>query len=164
MKPCDTFCELLPEFLEGALDAEAASDVATHLAECPECRGELRFVRDLTAAARSLPQLRPDDTVALRMLEGIRRTELPARRQAFGPVLDLEDLAAYLRLDVEDLDPYLADIPSFELGGKLLFRRQTVEEWVRNREQSLGFAIGTDDTGRVAVAAGTQTGGAQWTL
>jgi anti-sigma factor RsiW len=164
MKTCDTCQELLPEFLEGALDADAAADVAAHLADCAACRAELRFVRGLTAAARRLPRPEVSDRVILRMLEGIRHPSTQPRRTDFGPVLDIEDLAAYLRMDADALEPYLADIPCFELGGKLLFRRQTVEAWIRQKEQSLGCLPVFEGGHRVAVPESTQTGGARWTL
>lgn len=164
MKPCDNYRELLPEFLEGALGADRATDVAMHLADCDECRKELHFVRDLTSAARRLPQPRPDDNVVLRMMEAVCRSETPARRTEFGPVLSVEELAEYLRVDAETLKPYLDDIPCFELGGKPLYRRKTVEEWIRQKEQSLGFAFGPGSKDRPAALGTIETGGAQWTL
>ena len=164
MKTCETYAELLPEFLEGSLDADAAADVAMHLADCARCRGELQFVRTLTAAARKLPQPQPDDAVVLKIMETALGPATRERRSEYGPVLDVEELADYLRVDREALEPYLDDIPCFELGGKLLFRRKTIEEWIQQKEQSLGFTLGVVDRDRVAVPEGIQTGGAQWTL
>lgn len=154
----------MPEFLEGALGADRAADVAMHLADCDECRNELRFVRDLTSAARRLPQPRPDDSVVFRMMETVHRSEAPSRRTEFGPVLSVEELTEYLRVDAENLKPYLDDIPCFELGGKPLYRRKTVEEWIQQKEQSLGFSFGPGSKDRPAALEGIETGGAQWTL
>lgn len=164
MKNCDKCQELLPEFLEGALDADAAADVATHLADCAACRAELGFVRNLTAAARRLPQPKVSDEAVLRMMERVRHPSGQPRRTEFGPVLDVNDLAEYLRMDVNTLEPHLADIPCFELGGKLLFRRQTVEAWIQQKEQSLGVFSGCEGGNRVAVPQSAETGGSLWTL
>jgi anti-sigma factor RsiW len=164
MKTCDKYRELLPEFLEGALGSDAAADVATHLADCAPCRAELGFVRNLTAAARRLPPPKVSDGVVLRMMEKVRDPSGQPRRTDFGPVLDVNDLAEYLRMDMAALEPYLADIPCFELGGKLLFRRQTVEAWVQQKEQSLGFSSGFEGGDRIAVPESAETGGSRWTL
>jgi hypothetical protein len=166
MKECEKYVELLPEFLEGALEGNEAAEVALHLGECAECRDELGFVRNLTTAARQMPQPRPDDTAVLRITEAIRATQARPRGTGYGPVLSVEDLADYLRVDLETLEPYLADIPCFELGGKLLFRRETVEGWVRQREQAvnLGFGAAGGDRATVQECVGIQTGGGQWTL
>lgn len=164
MKTCDKYQELVPEFLEGALDADAAADVATHLADCAACRAELGFVRNLTAAARRLPQPKVSDEAVLRMMERVRHGPGQPRRIEFGPVLDVKDLAEYLRMDVDALEPHLADIPCFELGGKLLFRRQTVEAWIQQKELSLGSSSGFEGGNRVAVPESMEIGGAQWTL
>jgi hypothetical protein len=164
MKTCETYAETLPEFLEGALAPDSAADVAMHLADCAGCRGELQFVRTLTAVARKLPQPQPGDAVVLKMMEAALGSATRGRRSEYGPVMDVEELADYLRVDRETLEPYLDDIPCFELGGKLLFRRQTIEEWIQQKEQSLGFVFKAVDRDRTAVPEGIQTGGAQWTL
>jgi hypothetical protein len=67
-------------------------------------------------------------------------------------------------MDADALEPYLADIPCFELGGKLLFRRQTVEAWIQQKEQSLGLSSVFEGGDRAAVPENTRTGGARWTL
>lgn len=164
MKTCETYAELLPEFLDGALAPDAAADVAMHLGECAGCRSELQFVRKLTSAAQGLPKPQPGDGVILKMMQAALGPATRERRSEYGPVLDVEELADFLRVDRETLEPYLDDIPCFELGGKLLFRRKTIEEWIQQKEQSLGFALGTVDRDRAAVPEGMQTGGVQWTL
>ena len=65
-------------------------------------------------------------------------------RAEFGPVLNFEELAEYLRVGREIVGQYLDDIPSFELGGKLLFRKQAVEACIASKET--GFRLQrTDD-------------------
>lgn len=40
---CETASELLPELLSGKLGRETEMELLSHLAQCPECRGELAF-------------------------------------------------------------------------------------------------------------------------
>ena len=49
-------------------------------------------------------------------------------------MLDFDELAAYLRVDRRIVGQYLDEIPSFEMGGKLLFRKKSVEAWIASKE------------------------------
>jgi hypothetical protein len=72
-------------------------------------------------------------TVRRALSQALRETE----SAPFGPVLALEDLARYLRTPGDLLQPYLDQIPHFELAGRLLFRKEAVDEWIRERERRL---------------------------
>lgn len=68
--------DLLSGYVDGALSAHEAAEVAAHLAECPSCRetvSDLRAVRRLLAAAKP-PD--PDPELLPRLL----RADLGARR------------------------------------------------------------------------------------
>jgi hypothetical protein len=164
MNPCETYAELLPEFLDGALPPDLAANTATHLAECAHCRDELRFVRTLTRAARELPSPTPGDAVAIRIMQSVLGARPVPRRTEFGPVLDVEELADFLRVDPATLDRYIPDIPCFELGGKLLFRRETIEEWIRQRELGIGLQPLPEPQPIPEEHEQTVSGGVQWTL
>ncbi len=49
--------------------------------------------------------------------------------------------ADYRRVTSDVLDNYLAEIPCFELGGKLLFRKDAVDEWIKERERNYAGEI-----------------------
>lgn len=57
------------------------------------------------------------------------------------PVMTLTEVAHYLRVTPEVIDHYLDDIPCFELGGRILFRREAVDAWIAEREQRLSYQI-----------------------
>ena len=83
-----------------------------------------------------------------------RETEEAVRRgTAAGPaeVFDIEGLAAFLCVGVEDVRRCLDEIPCFEVAGKLRFRRSSVERWIEERERA--FAA-TRRASRIRVCAG----------
>ncbi len=53
--PCIVVVELLTDYVEGALDPDAAARVEAHLARCPPCLTYLEQLRETTAALRGLP-------------------------------------------------------------------------------------------------------------
>jgi len=51
------------------------------------------------------------------------------------PIMVINELINYLRITPDILEDYLDEIPCFELGGKLLFRRDAVDKWIENKER-----------------------------
>jgi len=87
-------------------------------------------VERLAAALRDpdLPQ-----AARLRVLAAAR-----ARREPPGAtpeVMTPDELAGFLRVAPEELDEVIADIPGFEVAGRLRFRRERVEAWMAERER-----------------------------
>jgi hypothetical protein len=39
------------------------------------------------------------------------------------------------------IEEHLDDIPCFEFGGKLLFRKEAVDEWIRSREKNYAVEV-----------------------
>jgi hypothetical protein len=139
---CEACREFLPEYQENVLPSDTAEDVRNHLAACTDCRREQQRDAVLLAAARALPRATPSPEVILITSSKIHSSKPPQRRTDFGPVLDINDLADYLRVGPEVLETYVEEIPHFELGGRLLFRRVAVENWIAEREQSRALAAG----------------------
>ena len=76
----------------------------------------------IESLARELPRRGPSVGTIMNVSEAIHGEARPVRRTEFGPVMDMEELAEFLRVDAETVEEYLDQIPCFELGGKLLFR------------------------------------------
>lgn len=57
------------------------------------------------------------------------------------PIMTILEAADYLRMPQEKLEDYLGDIPCFELGGKLLFRKDAVDEWIKGREKGYSSEV-----------------------
>ena len=138
---CDECREMIPEHVEKSLPADAARELRAHLDACEPCRRERLQTEALLAAARSLPRQEPEAETVLKISQVIHQSAPARRRGEFGPVLDVDDLADYLRVDKAVIEMYLDELPHFELGGKLLFRRQSVDRWIEVRERSTAFQI-----------------------
>lgn len=134
---CDTSAEWLSAQLDGELDAERARELDSHLAGCDPCRKTRQVMERLAADIRGLSRQQPDDRASIAVNEAVHQLVPAPRRSDFGPVLDLEELTEFLRVTPETIGIYLDELPSFELGGKLLFRRASVEKWIEKREQAI---------------------------
>lgn len=78
--PHDEVQELLPWLVNGTLDAADVERIEAHLADCPECQGELAAERQLAAAIESSPT---DSEAAWdRMERRIQAAERPEYRPA----------------------------------------------------------------------------------
>lgn len=132
---CETCHELLPEYQEDALPIKTSEDVREHLEACAECRRQQFHDASLLDAARALPRHAPGTEVMLRISKRIHGSAPAPRRTDYGPVLDITELSEYLHIEPSVLGLYIDEIPHFEMGGRLLFRRTTVERWIEAREQ-----------------------------
>ncbi len=118
----------------------------------------------IESLARELPRRSPGEETIMKVSEAIHGQAKPARRTEFGPVMDMEELAEFLRVDADTVAEYLDQIPHFELGGKLLFRRKSVEEWIEARERTIGVQSLHVEFDRPVLPAGTPAGGRRWAL
>lgn len=142
---CQECREQLSEYIDRELAEPQARDIKIHLDQCESCRRQLRLLEQMAAAAGNLPRHEPGAACLLRISEGIHRRAIPPRRTEFGPVLTFDELAEYLRVSRDIAGQYLDEIPSFEMGGQLLFRKQSVESWIASRET--GFGLQGKETG-----------------
>jgi excisionase family DNA binding protein len=50
-------------------------------------------------------------------------------------IMTLEETAEFLRVTPNLVYELMGDIPCFELGGRILFRREAVQNWIREQER-----------------------------
>jgi hypothetical protein len=136
---CKECRDLLSEYCDSDLDGTKARAVKAHLKKCADCREQNNLTEAMEAAARALPHHAPGTECLLNTSAAIHKIAGFTRQTEFGPVLDFQELAEFLRVDREIVGQYLDEIPSFELGGKLLFRRKSVEDWIESKET--GFRL-----------------------
>lgn len=141
---CETYSEWISEQLDGELDAKRAQELNQHLAACDTCRKTLQVMERLDADLRELPRYEPADRASMAIVKQFHALAVLPRRIEFSPVMDIKELAEFLRVTTDTIGTYLDDIPSFEIGGKLLFRRSSVEKWIEKREHWIETA-GTPD-------------------
>jgi len=137
---CQTCRERLSAFQAGDLDAGENRAVAGHLASCAACRAEAAAYGRLDTLVTGLPRRAPSaDTVSVITNAAAAAAPVSARRVEFGPVLNLDDLAEYLRVPRAVVEECLDELPAFEFGGRVLFRRVSIDAWIAQREQSFAF-------------------------
>ncbi len=161
---CDTCGEWLDEYLEASLSAEVRAEVDQHLVSCSVCREELESCRRLKENLAKVPRHTPGAEVCMRVSKVIHAEAPNPRRTDFGPVLDFDELAEYLRVDKTVLGQYLAEIPCFELGGRLLFRKAKVEAWIEKRETTVVFPTERPPVMDSNGWANSKKGEQSWTL
>ncbi len=131
---CKACTDRLSEYADHELAGKEAQEIRTHLDKCAECRTQLRHLEQMATAAANLTRHVPGADCLLKISKAIhQRAQLP-RRTEYGPVLNFDELADYLRVERETIGQYLDEIPSFELGGKLLFRKKSIETWIESKE------------------------------
>lgn len=140
---CEACEKILPEYLAGELSPDEREGVEKHLDECASCRDEVRAMDAIERAAGEMPRAEPGTAAILKISEAIHQYATPPRRTEFGPVLDIDELVDFLRIDRAVIEIYLDEIPCFELGGKLLFRRKSVEAWIERKEMQMSVQTQT---------------------
>ncbi len=136
---CQACKEKLSEYADHELARNEAQEIKNHLAKCAGCRKQLRRLEQIASATATLERHTPSTDCLLKINKAIHQRTQPHRRTEFGPVLNFDELVDYLRVDHETIGQYLDEIPSFELGGKLLFRKKSIETWIESKET--GFAL-----------------------
>jgi len=162
---CVTCSSLLSAFHAGDLAEVDSRGVAAHLENCDDCAGNLATFGALDELVRGLPRYSPSTRALLRVKSASAFPVPPApARMEFGTVLDMDELAEFLRVGRETLEEYLDQIPCFELGGKLLFRRKSVEAWIESREHSYGFQRTHAPIKSMLVAESLDEGDERWMI
>lgn len=143
---CEEYDALLWAFLAGELDQKQDALVRDHLTRCTSCQRRLEQVRSIAAAARTLPDEVPSQSLCLETKEAVRfELEREGRAaSALGPMMTADELARYLKVDVALVYRHLDEIPHIELEGQMRFRRESIDRWLESREHGqavFGFRV-----------------------
>ena len=122
--------QLLSPYQKGELPPAAAAAVAAHAGDCPACSAKLAALRDLDGLLRGLPDREPSPASLLAIRERVH-TEL-----AGGEIMDVDQVAAFLKLGREQVAHSLDELPCFEVAGEIRFRRSVLLEWIEAREKA----------------------------
>jgi len=108
------------------------AEVTDHLDRCDRCRRLLKAIGAADRLLEALPPLRPGtDTV----LATRRSLSAVTRGTGVPEILTLEEVAAFLRIEPEQLGEIVEELPAFELAGQIRVRRARLIEWVAQRER-----------------------------
>jgi len=128
-------CVTLDDYFDGELGTDESRRFEEHLEICRDCKrrlDELSLLRN--SMGRELSGELGNDA-DLRIRRKIRESE---EKTVTSPeIMDLEDVARLLRIPVHDAIDLLDQLPSFEVGGRLRFRRNRIMEWIEHAERKL---------------------------
>jgi len=128
---CEVTYEELSALAAGDLAAERTGQLEQHLPTCAECRRRLDAIGALDARLRSLRRLEPSAAVTLRA-----RRLFSRELRAAPEVMTLGEVAEFLRVSLDDLGEIVAELPAFELAGRVRVRRTKLIEWIEKRERA----------------------------
>ena len=135
MDPCTFDIDLVWDWVGDRLDVERAAEVEDHVRSCAACRDEASDAR----AVRG--RLVPDPATPLPAAPDVSEGSIGERGLRDAPdaplpdVMTLEEVARYLRVDVEAILAQIDDLPAFEFAGRLRFRKESLERWMEERER-----------------------------
>lgn len=126
-------CENCDDYFDGLLTENERSQFEQHLEGCPACR---RHFEELTDLAEKLADCLVDtlgDDSEIRIRGGMKAAidHIPAEPE----VMTLEELAHMLVLPLSEVIPLLDELPAFEIGGRIRFRRDKIIAWIDEREK-----------------------------
>ena len=139
---CDYEYEELAAFAAGDVDADREAQIRRHLEDCETCRLRLGTIRQADTALRSLRPHRPSADALL----NIRRALSTEVRGAATPeIMTLEEVAAFLRIEQDELQEVVSELPAFELAGRMRVRKAKLLEWIERRERRYLQAAAASD-------------------
>ena len=161
---CEACRQKVSAYVEGDLPEKDRQEVREHTKKCKQCRRELHIYKRMISLTANIQRHTPGTDVVLKISESIHRATRPQRRTEFGPVLDMAELADFLRVDQETIGEYLDEIPCFELGGKLLFRRKSIEDWIDKRETSFFLQMNRSELANRIAPLNLRLGDVRWRI
>ena len=129
---CDVLYEELAALVSGDLDAKREATLREHAAECERCRKRLDA---LTRADTALGRVTPHQPSAAAMLDARRAIADEVRGPQAGEIMTLDEVAAFLQLEEQQMDEVADELPAFELAGQIRVRRSKLMAWIEQRER-----------------------------
>ncbi len=164
---CKGFLKIISEFENGELPDELRKEAGKHMDNCPECKDELKKFRQTISLYKDCMDAKLPSGTTLKIRSSIAKLLNEEKEPVFGPILNINDLSNYLRVEENVVETYHNEIPCFELGGQILFRKEKVDEWIRKREEKFAFELLSSQIGREfheSVFEETRKGGTIWKL
>lgn len=138
----------LSRLLAGELTAEEAEKVRALLEKDEEARAVLATMRRIAESAGRMPCPPPAAVATMRTKAAVREAIGVGKPKAFGPVLTLDEVAEYLKVERAMVEEMLDELPAFEFGGKVRLRLDSLEAWIRGRERQYSSGIEAERAAR----------------
>ena len=151
---CNNVREELVAYIDGELSSMGKHTIEAHLADCKECaaeRDKLKATIESTHKVRGIQpaqnwwetlqeRLYAPDSDLVSAIHALREAtmRLESRVDRDGgrlapvkEIMTLEEVAAYLQIEPDVVWKLLNEIPHFEMGAELRFKKSSVDEWIR---------------------------------
>lgn len=160
---CDEVKNRLTEFLDGELNETDQQIVQSHLDNCADCADELNSLREFLSGFKKLKAIKParswDSELNKKLTKAQRppEVEIEILRSAIiglsqriqkleemrgyvspfleGEIMNIEELARYLRMSVDKIYEIIDQIPNFRIGYEYRFVKASIDQWIRSLEQ-----------------------------
>lgn len=160
---CNEIKDKLVEFLDNELSETDRQNIQSHLDNCTDCADELDSLQKFLAGFRKLKTIKPsrnwDSELDKKLTKAQRppEVEIEILRSAIiglsqrvqkleemrgyvspfldGEIMDVEELARYLRMSVDKIFEIIDQIPNFRIGYEYRFVKASIDQWIRSLEQ-----------------------------
>ena len=134
-KPQDSMCEKLNAYFDGELNREELRKFQLHLESCVNCTNTLTQLESIRESLRSFNTVTMPDEADLRIRRFLKTDT--GQLSIKDEILDIEELARFLKISVNEVVELLDRLPSFEVGGRIRFRKDRIIDWIANQEKKM---------------------------
>ena len=154
---CDDVREELVAYIDGELSSMGKHTIEAHLADCKECAAERDKLKATIESTHKVEPLQPaqnwweilqkrlyaPDSDLVSALHALRESIMRLESHVDGDlvrltpvkeIMTLEEVAGYLQIEQDVMRKLLNEIPHFEVGDELRFKKSSVDEWIRMKE------------------------------
>ena len=130
---CDISYEELAACQAGEATAARMEEIQRHLPHCAACRKRITALAEADGLLKQLTPYRPSHVSVL----AVRRAlSAELRQNETREILTLDEAAAFLRINPEEMEEIAEELPAFELAGQIRIRRTKLLEWIDQRESN----------------------------
>lgn len=162
MKCKDVQMELVA-YLDKELSSMGQRAIEAHLAECADCAQEAEELSGVTQLTQNCEEITPKAnwwTNLQARLESEKTTDIAteirylrntlhdfsecleqqnANSSTMNEIMTLDEVANYLRVDVDTVWNMMDELPHFQIGYELRFKKSSIDEWIHAKENRLDF-------------------------
>ena len=162
MKCKDVQMELVA-YLDEELSTMWQKAIKAHLAECADCAQEAGEIRGVTQITQNFAGITPKEnwwTNLQAKLESEKTTDVATEMRhlrntlhdlserlersdvnsvLMNEIMTMEEVAEYLRVDVDTVWNMMDELPHFQIGYELRFKKSSIDEWIHAKENRLDF-------------------------
>jgi len=132
MMSCDVTYEELAVFVDGDMAPGRLAEIDRHVKDCQDCADRLDALKRGDALLGAMPPAAPS---AGAILAARRAISAIIRPEQSTEIMTLDEVADFLRITPDQLGEVVEELPAFELAGQIRLRRETLVEWIQQRER-----------------------------